>query len=256
MKTMKQGNERPEMTAQYAKQVQIELAFWQHRMTKPEPKYSVWAKRVQTRLNNMIPEKAHQAITFAIEKMVKGVLFGAQYTVPPNKEDRSFQLQEAYAKRLVETYKKAASVEGAVTGAGGILMGIADFPALLAIKMKLLFDLAATYGFDVKQYKERLFLLTVFQLAFSSHQHRAEVYERVVNWVAYAENLPDDVDHFDWRTFQLEYRDYIDLAKMAQLIPVIGAVVGAVVNYRLTEQLGTTAINACRMRLLKFEEDE
>src|SRR5690606_27380113 len=124
---------------------------------------------------------------------------------------------------------------------------------LLAIKMKMLFDIAATYGFDVRQYKERLFLLTVFQLAFSSHQHRAEVYHRLVIWEAYAGDLPDDIDSFDWRTFQLEYRDYIDLAKMAQLVPVIGAAVGAVVNYRLLEQLGSAAMNCYRMRILDIE---
>ena len=50
---------------------------------------------------------------------------------------------------------------------------------------------------------------------------------------------------------QLEYRDYIDLAKMAQLIPGIGAVVGVVVNYKLIKKLGTTAMNAYRMRLFK-----
>ncbi len=244
------------MTPQYRERVLIELAFWKHRMTRPQPKGSVWAKNIQTKINNLIPEKVHQAITFAIEKMVKGVLFGARYTVPGPKEHRSFQLREAYVLRLMETYKRTASVEGAVTGAGGLLMGIADFPALLTIKMKLLFDIAATYGFDVGQYKERLFLLTVFQLAFSSHKHREEVYRRIIHWDTYAANLPDDVDHFDWRTFQLEYRDYIDLAKMAQLIPIIGAAVGAVVNYRLTQQLGVTAMNAFRMRLLELEEEE
>ena len=241
----------PEMTPFYRKKVMIELAFWKHKMTKRQPLGSVWAKNIQTKLNNLIPEKIHQAITFTIEKMVKGVLFGAQYTTTSPKAYSSFQLREAYVKRLIETYKKTASVEGAVTGAGGILMGIADFPALLAIKVKMLFDIAATYGYDVKQYKERLFLLTVFQLAFSSHRHKAAVYNRLLHWDAYAESLPEDVDHFDWRTFQLEYRDYIDLAKMAQLIPVIGAAVGAVVNYRLLQQLGTTAMNCYRMRMLE-----
>lgn len=43
----------------------------------------------------------------------------------------------------------------------------------------------------------------------------------------------------------------IDLAKMAQLIPVIGAAVGAVVNYRLVQQLGVTAMNCYRMRMLE-----
>ena len=61
--------------------------------------------------------------------------------------------------------------------------------------------------------------------------------------------MPTDVHEFDWRTFQQEYRDYIDLAKLAQLVPVIGAAVGAVANYRLIEQLGDTAMNCYRMRL-------
>lgn len=243
------------MTPLYKKRVVIELAFWRHKMTKPESPMSIWAKDIQVRLNNLIPEKVHQGITFAIEQMVKGVIFGVQYTVPPSNQRHSFQLREAYIKRLIETYKKTASIEGAVTGAGGILMGIADFPALLAIKMKMLFDIAVTYGVDVKNYKERLFLLTVFQLAFSSHKYRREVYERVNNWDVYARHLPDSVDHFDWRTFQLEYRDYIDLAKMAQLVPVVGAAIGAVVNYRLVRQLGNTVMNAYRTRLLKLEEE-
>lgn len=240
----------PAMSPLYRKKIAVELAFWKHKMTKKQPLGSVWAKNIQTKLNNLIPEKIHQAITFAIEKMVKGVLFGAQYTTASPKVYSSFQVREAYVRRLIETYKKTASIEGAVTGAGGILMGIADFPALLAIKVKMLFDIAATYGYDVRQYKERLFLLTVFQLAFSSHQHRSEIYHRILHWDSYAASLPDDVDSFDWRTFQLEYRDYIDLAKMAQLLPIIGAAVGAVVNYRLVQQLGIAAMNSYRIRML------
>ena len=42
----------------------------------------------------------------------------------------------------------------------------------------------------------------------------------------------------------------VDLAKLAQLIPLVGAPIGAVVNWRLTERLGVTAINACRLRRL------
>ena len=62
--------------------------------------------------------------------------------------------------------------------------------------------------------------------------------------------LPANINDFDWRNFQQEYRDYIDIAKMAQLIPVIGAPVGVVVNYRLIRKLRITAMNAYRMRLI------
>lgn len=69
------------------------------------------------------------------------------------------------------------------------------------------------------------------------------------NWKEKAKELPENINDFDWRNFQQEYRDYIDLAKMAQLIPIIGAAVGLVVNYRLLKKLGKTAMNAYRMRL-------
>ena len=65
-------------------------------------------------------------------------------------------------------YRKTAAVEGGITGAGGLLMGLADFPILIGIKIKLLFDIASLYGFDVNDYKERVYLLHIFELAFSS----------------------------------------------------------------------------------------
>ena len=70
----------------------------------------------------------------------------------------------------------------------------------------------------------------------------------MIAWDQRKEFLPDDINQFEWREFQQEYRDYIDLAKMAQLIPGVGAVVGFVVNYRLIKKLGVTAMNAYRMR--------
>lgn len=115
--------------------------------------------------------------------------------------------------------------------------------------MKFLFDAASIYGYDVKDYRERLYILYVFQLAFSSRQRQVELYYQMKNWNNYVQTLPSDLNYFDWRTFQQEYRDYIDLAKMMQLVPGIGAVVGAYANYKLMDRLGETAVNAYRMRI-------
>ena len=141
-------------------------------------------------------------------------------------------------------------MEGGLTGAGGLLLGLADFPLLISLKIKLLFEIAAIYGFDVSDYKERLYLLHIFELAFSSDEHRKNVFMKMIDWEDKSSQLPEDIHEFDWRNFQQEYRDYIDIAKMAQLVPVIGAPVGVVVNYRLIKKLGITAMNAYRMRLL------
>jgi len=234
----------------YQERVFLELKLWRMKMRKQASLSNRFAKKVQVRLNGMIPEKIHQVITFTIEKMVNGVLFGTKFITPKRKEGASFQLREAYVKKQITFYQKTASVEGAVTGAGGILMGFVDFSAFLTIKMKMLFEIASLYGFDVRDYKERLFILHIFQLAFSSQEGRNEVFSVIDNWGDYISTLPSDVEQFDWRTFQQEYRDYIDLAKITQLIPVIGAAVGAIANYQLVKLLGKTAMNCYRTRLI------
>jgi hypothetical protein len=142
-------------------------------------------------------------------------------------------------------------IEGAGTGAGGILLGLADFPLLLSIKMKFLFEAASIYGFNTKEYAERLFILHVFQLAFSSEDIRKDTLDEIENW----ENRKQVLVEMDWRKFQQEYRDYIDLAKMLQLVPGIGAFVGAYANNNLLKHLGETAMNAYRLRLLQKSPD-
>lgn len=137
-----------------------------------------------------------------------------------------------------------AAAEGIGTGAGGFMLGVADFPLLLSIKMKCLFTLSSIYGFDVKDRDERLYLLLIFQLAFSSDEHRKKVFSALENW----ETVKEDID---WRVFQQEYRDYIDVVKLFQLLPGIGAAVGGIANYKLLAQLGETARHVFHLRLLK-----
>jgi uncharacterized protein (DUF697 family) len=235
----------------YQAKVLKELSSWEDKMRKSPSFTDVLSRRIQGKINGFIPERVHQAITVTIEKMFKAVLFGAQYTSGKALEEGSLLQREAYVKLKIHFYQKTASAEGAVTGAGGILMNFADFPIFIAIKIKLLFELAGLYGFDVRDYKERLYLLYVFQLAFSSQQRRNEIFSQLKNWDDFASSLPTQADDFDWRSFQQEYRDYIDIAKMAQMIPVIGSVVGAIANYKLVAKLGFTAMNCYRMRLLK-----
>lgn len=235
------------MTAYEAK-VYEEMLVWKAQINMPASVSNKLAKGIQSKINAIIPEKIHQVITVTIEKMVKGVLFGSRYTTSSVKAKRSLQLREAYVKRVARHYRNTATMEGAITGAGGILMGFVDFPAFLAIKIKLLFEIASIYGVNVKDYRERLFILYIFKLAFSSQPKRKDVLMKVENWERYKQALPSDIEHFDWRDFQLEYRDYIDLAKMAQLIPLIGAAVGAVANNKLTQRLTFTAMNCYRLR--------
>lgn len=226
-----------------------ELMQWQKKMMRRPSLMNHLSKRLQVKMNNLLPEKVHVAITSAIKQMIRAVLFGAKQINRKPSLMLSLQKTEQEVEKLIENYKKTAALEGGLTGAGGFFLGLADFPILLTIKLKMLFDIASLYGFDVQDYKERVYLLHIFELAFSSQEHRRVIFQKIVNWEETKHQLPDDIHQFDWRNFQQEYRDYIDLAKMAQLVPGIGAVVGVVVNYRLLKQLGHTAMNAYRLRV-------
>ena len=234
----------------YDQQAQKELTDWQKKMLSKPSLLNNLSKKIQIKINTWIPEKIHKAITVAIKQMIRGVLFGAAHTTAQSLLTGNLQQREEAVQKKIDWYSNTAAVEGGITGAGGILLGLADFPILIGLKIKLLFDIAAIYGFDVNDYKERVYLLHIFELSFSSDAHRKNIYIKMIDWEEKRKNLPEDINQFDWRNFQQEYRDYIDLAKMAQLVPVIGAPVGVLVNYRLIKKLGITAMNAYRMRIL------
>lgn len=231
-----------------------EMRTWQQKMSSKPRFFSRVSKKVQNRVNRIIPEKVHEVITAAIKETVKGMMTGAGLITPQPLIDVSLEEREKKVRDRINFYKNTAAAEGAITGAGGILLGLADFPIWLSIKMKLLLEIAALYGYDVKDTKERMFILTIFQLSFSSQQHRNKIYGKVDEWTGRGE-LPEELNQLDWRSFQQEYRDYIDIAKLLQLVPGIGAVVGAYVNHRLTDKLGTTAMNAYRMRYFRLPDD-
>jgi hypothetical protein len=234
----------------YQQEIIRELGAWKKQMQRSPSFFNSLSKKVQTKINSWIPEKVHNAITVTLKQMIRGVLFGARHTTSSALQNASLQTREELVQKKIDAYRKTAAIEGGITGAGGFLLGLADFPILIGIKIKLLFDIAALYGFDVDDYKERVYILHIFELAFSSHEHRRNVYQKIVDWEEKSKQLPSDINEFDWRNFQQEYRDYIDLAKMAQLIPAIGAPVGIVVNNQLIRKLGFTAMNAYRMRLM------
>jgi hypothetical protein len=235
----------------YTQKASSELSSWQREMLKSPSVLNKLSKSLQTKINSWIPEKVHNAITVAIKQMIRTVIFGAKQFTPKPLLDAPLKTREELVIKKIDVFRKTAAIEGGVTGAGGILLGLADFPILIAIKIKLLYDIAGLYGFDVNDYKERVYILHIFELAFSSHEHRKNVYMKLVDWNEKSKTLPQDINQFDWRNFQQEYRDYIDLAKMAQLIPGIGAPVGIIVNNSLIRKLGRTAMNAYRMRLIE-----
>lgn len=241
----------------YEQAARVHLQRWQKKILKPAGLIEKSSKKLQARINKLIPQKAYDVITATIKGLIKAVLLGLKF-IPKGEPQLGLTLQErdAQAEQLLKKYKRIAAVEGAGTGAGGFVWGIADFPALIAIKMKFLFELAHVYGYSTHDYKERLYLLYVFQLAFSSQEKRPDLFNQLQHWEKVVARFPEEgtLEQIDWEQFQQEYRDAIDFRKMLQMIPGLGAVIGAWANYGLLDDLGETAINCYRLRILKEGE--
>lgn len=226
-------------------QLYLEEALrWKMKFLRKPSMAERMSKGVQSKINARIPAKVHKAITESIKKMVEATLLGSNLTTFDKKTGAlSLREKDELAQKTIAQYQKAAAVEGIGTGAGGIFLGLADFPLLLGIKMKCLFELASIYGYDIKEKEERMFLLYIFQLAFSGEAHRKEIFRMIEHWETEKREI-------DWLAFQQEYRDYLDLVKLFQLVPGFGAVIGGTANYKLLGHLGETARHVFHMRLI------
>lgn len=233
----------------YEEKALYELEKWKNKMSKRPSIINKASKGIQNKFNNMLPDSYHEIITSSIKNLVKAVLFGSKYITKKPINDMPLIDREKLIQEKTKFYKTVALIEGAATGAGGIILGLADLPLLLSIKIKFLYDVASIYGFDVNDYKERLYILHIFQLAFSSKENVNRVFAKMEKWHQYSNDLSEDINNFDWRSFQQEYRDYIDLEKLLQMLPGIGAVVGSYINPKFIDKLSKTAIQAYRMRI-------
>ncbi|WP_338780882.1 EcsC family protein [Metabacillus sp. FJAT-52054] len=230
----------------YEKEVLEEVLLWKKKFSKRPAFLQRKSKDIQAYVTARIPGKIHDALTESIRLMTEMTIKGSQWTNIEVPNLATLKEKDDAVRSLLSTYKKAAALEGAATGAGGFAAGMADFPLLLGIKMKFLYEAASIYGFSPKNLQERVCILMIFQLAFSSEPVREKTLSILERW----ETQPLPVEDMNWREFQQEYRDHIDLAKMLQLVPGIGAAVGGTVNYRLLNKLGETAIKAYQMRIL------
>lgn len=180
--------------------VRAEVEAWRARMLKRPGLWDKATRGTQDRINRIIPEKVHAIVTSGVEAMTKGILFGSDLIQTRPRSDGSLAARELRARAMIKTYRNTASVEGGVAGAGGFVLAAADFPALMAIKVRMLGDVVGAYGWGGDTVRERLFLLHIFHLAFASARRRPEALAELERWIAGVDQ-PETITEYDWRRF-------------------------------------------------------
>lgn len=230
----------------YQTQVKRELALWEKKMLKDMGVIEGFSRDIQKKIDSYIPLKIHTSISKTMEVAIKSILGGINLIPVDKKMLTQFRLKtlaqtDREVDKIISRYKKLATATGAGTGIGGLLSLAVDYPALISLELKMLQEIARSFGYDIREKKERIYLLKVFILAFSGDRCKKRTYLEVINY----ENNFSDVD---WQELYHEYKEKVDFKKMLQIIPGFGALIGAWANYGLIEELGETARNCYRLR--------
>ena len=69
--------------------------------------------------------------------MIRGVLFGAKYTTAKPLTGASLEAIELAVQERIKSYRTTAAVEGGITGAGGFVFSLADFPLLTRVHREI-----------------------------------------------------------------------------------------------------------------------
>ena len=154
-------------------------------------------------------------------------------------------------------YTSLAFGEGAAAGTLGAPGVIADIPALVSLNLRAIAEYATYYGFDVGSQRERLFVMHVLGLASSpTDSAKTHVMAQLAKIAA------DAAKRTTWKT--LEEHAFVRImqqiaralgirltkAKLAQGVPIMGAVVGGGFNAYFTRRVCDAAYHLYRERFL------
>ncbi len=161
------------------------------------------------------------------------------------------------ARRIVQAHRRAAAVEGGVSGLVGLPGLVLDIPALYSMIFHMIQEISVTYGFPLEPTSEKAHMLKVLDLG---HRTEPEARRQGLEELQAVQGLL----HAGVPTREMEKQVILrglqalaeklgtDLTrrKLAQTLAVVGSVIGAGVNYQLLGEVGDTAWHAYRLRFL------
>ena len=149
-------------------------------------------------------------------------------------ERLSLAMVDQIVNGLAAKYRVAGVGEGAVAGSAGAGGLAADLPVLTTLALRAIGEYATYYGFDIKAKEERLYMLYVLSLACSLDSSAKYKVLTEMNLVAsrIAQNTEWEAANKavllqSIKKIAEKFGDKLTKKKLMQIVPGIGAVIGA-----------------------------
>ena len=227
-------------------------------------KISLFRKKPKKKLKkeDVIPivEKAIEGFIKISEKEVLKKLQQRDPSISDFKKAKKADIEilDEVAKFYITESKIISLLEGAGIGLGGYTLILVDIPSLLTIHLRLICQIALCYGCDIRRIEERGYILKILQLGYTSSSFRDK--RRVLKELKIVRGLISKGatwKQLEKMVFVKGVREHvkklgIQLTKkrLAKLIPILGAILSARINYKLTSDVGKAAYSEYRKRFL------
>lgn len=142
---------------------------------------------------------------------------------------------------LANKRKSAATLQGASTGIGGIFTLAIDIPAILAISLKTLQEIAIIHGYDPNNKEERVYILKCLQFSTSDYVGKEAILNELAAISKDEMKSREVVSQIQgWREVTLTFTESFGWKKLFQMVPIAGIIFGAFANRSMISDLAET----------------
>jgi hypothetical protein len=153
-------------------------------------------------------------------------------------QDVPVEVMKQASDELAGKRKKAATIQGASTGIGGIFTLAIDIPAVLAISLKTLQEIAIIHGYDPKEKSERVFILKCLQFSSADVVGKQAILNELSEYSKTEHKSSEVISQLQgWREVTMTYTESFGWKKLLQMVPVAGIIFGAFANRSMINDL-------------------
>ena len=266
------------MTSNYLTSSRQEIQNWELRgpgWLSQVSDFVLWPaqKAAETLIPKGVADKVGQAIEMCLNGAMSASVRTIDFAAIQKTVGAGLSKSASLSDRLSAADKEARSVwnwnlsyaagEGAATGAAGLVGLAADIPALFTVTLRMIMQIGACYGYDAKLAEEREYVLQILRTASAGEL------KTKLEALIFLKEVEQILLSLSWRrmgadlaakqlsklsmlaaTRQLAKTLGMDLTKRKalQMVPLIGALVGASFNATFANEVGQAAYMSYRRR--------
>jgi hypothetical protein len=243
--------DRTQLTSYETEQVQ-EIAVWKSQ--PPNPVSELWQRitlPVARVVKRLIPDplvRAAIAQSYETSARLAGQKDIERRAGVDNLADlRNRPLEECdrMAKQVGANAMVLATVEGAATGAGGVLTTLIDVPLLFVLTLRTILKIGHCYGYALDDRKDRQFVLGVLVTAVSG---TPETRRQRIDRLDQVEDLL--IEETQEEVLTEELTSFLFQVEIFEEVPGVGAISGGLLNLAFLRRVDQTARRAFQERWL------